>query len=78
MSNCLNTGWGSWTSSATVPRLYPSKNLIHGDTSAHYGLELCLASVQMMLIHSVERGRQKELVIHPWLSKDLIKTRNII
>jgi hypothetical protein len=61
---------------AVLPRLYPSKKRIHGDISVHYGLELRLASVQMLMNHLVERDRQKKLMIHPWLSKDLITTRH--
>jgi hypothetical protein len=37
---------------AVLPRLYPSKNRIHDDIEAQYGLEILLAFVQMLMNES--------------------------
>jgi hypothetical protein len=62
---------------AVLPRLYPAKKRIHGlDHVAHYGLEIRLAFVQMLMNHLVEKDRQKKIAINPWLSKELVTTRH--
>lgn len=63
MSVVSYVDWGQ----AMLPRLYPKEKRIAGDINAHYGLEARLTFVQMLMNHLVERDRQRDFKLQPWV-----------